>query len=302
MQLSDKAKELVIAKYKGEHEKRLNHVFGVAEMAEYLAEKYGVDKEKALTAAYMHDYAKYDDPADYLDLLDEKDIEECEKYPFLYHAYISAELYIKELGNDKDVYNAIRYHVFGRPHMSLLEAIIMISDYTEKNREYDTCKECRQIILDGNMDLAIYKSLCYTIDVCKKNGDTPHPLQLLVMDEYKKKSMKMSLEDLILDNLYRVKAKDIIIYDSSEKSPFYDKIIISSVDSLRQCSAVIKYIEDDLSMNNYKIRTIEGKESPWVLIDCYDILVSVFQKDERIHFDIDKLYMDYPKKIIEEKI
>jgi HD superfamily phosphohydrolase YqeK len=47
MQLSDKAKELVINKYGKDHEKRLKHVFGVAKMAEYLADKYGVDKEKA---------------------------------------------------------------------------------------------------------------------------------------------------------------------------------------------------------------------------------------------------------------
>ena len=43
-----------------------------------------------------------------------------------------------------EIYNAIKYHVFGRPKMSLLEAIIMIADYTEENREYDTCIECRK--------------------------------------------------------------------------------------------------------------------------------------------------------------
>lgn len=300
MQLSDKAKELVINKYGNEHQKRLKHVFGVAKMAEFLADKYNVDKEKALIAAYMHDYAKYDDPSIAIDLLDEKEIEECEKYPFLYHAYLSAELYLKELGNDMDIYNAIKYHVFGRPNMNMLEAIIMIADYTEENREYDSCIECRKILLAGEFDKAIYKSLEYTIEHCKEKGELPHPKQLLVLEEYKKKAMKLSLEDLIIDNLGRVKASNIIIYDAKDRSPFYDKIIIASVDSIRQCSAVIRYLIDDVVINNYKIRSIEGKDTPWVLIDFYDIILSVFQKDERTHYDIDKVYMDYPKKIIED--
>jgi len=300
MQLSDKAKELVINKYGNEHEKRLKHVFGVAKMAEFLAEKYGVDKEKALVAAYMHDYAKYDDPSIAIDLLDDKEIEECEKYPFLYHAYLSAELYLKELGNDMEVYNAIKYHVFGRPNMNMLEAIIMIADYTEENREYDSCIECRKILLSGEFDKAIYKSLEYTIAHCEEQGEKPHPKQLIVLEEYKKKSMKLSLEDLIIDNLGRVKASNIVIYDAKDRSPFYDKIMIASVDSVRQCSAVIRYLVDDIALNNYKIRSIEGKDTPWVLIDFYDIILSVFQKDERNHYDIDKVYMDYPKRIIEE--
>ena len=299
MQLSDKAKQLVIEKYGDSHEHRLKHVFGVAKMAEYLAEKYGVDKEKALTAAYMHDYAKYDDPAEAIGVLTDKEIEECEKYPFLYHAYLSAEAYLSLLGNDMEIYNAIKYHVFGRPKMSLLEAIIMIADYTEENREYDTCIECRKILLDGDFNLAIYKSLEYTVAHCKEEGKIAHPEQLLVLDEYKKKSKKMSLEGVIVDSIGRVKASNITIYDTKEKSPFYDEMIIASVDSVRQCSAAIRYLVDDLALHNYKIRAVEGKDTPWVLIDCYDIVLSIFQRDERSHYDIDKVYMDYPKRIIE---
>lgn len=300
MLLSDKAKQLVIEKYGSQHEKRLQHVFGVAEMASFLAKKYGLDEEKALIAAYMHDYCKYDDPSEAIGVLTDKEIDECEKYPFLYHAYLSAEAYLANLGNDMEIYNAIKYHVFGRPHMSLFESIIMIADYTEKNREYDTCKECRKILLDGDLDLAIYKSLEYTIAHCKENNESAHPMQILVLNEYKMKSMKLKIEDVITESLKKVKAKNIVIYNSEGRNPFYDKIIISSVDSQRQCNAAIKYIGEDLSINNYKVRSIDGKDSSWVLIDCFDAIVSIFEKEERTHFDIDKLYMDYPKQIVEE--
>ena len=50
MQLSDKAKALVEEKYKDGHKKRLEHIFGVALMAEFLAIRYNVDVEKSRSA------------------------------------------------------------------------------------------------------------------------------------------------------------------------------------------------------------------------------------------------------------
>ena len=76
-------------------------------MASFLAKKYGVDEEKALIAAYMHDYAKYDDPSEAIGILTDKEIEECEKYPFLYHAYLSAIFFKKLVADDDEIYNAI---------------------------------------------------------------------------------------------------------------------------------------------------------------------------------------------------
>jgi ribosome-associated protein len=110
----------------------------------------------------------------------------------------------------------------------------------------------------------------------------------------------MTLEEVIVDDLSKVKASNILIYDMKERSPFYDKMILASVDSMRQATAVVSYIKEDVVKNGFNFRSVEGANTPWVLIDCYDILLSVFQKDERIHFDIDKVYMDYPKRIIEE--
>ena len=185
MLLSEKAKELVSEKLK-DHQKRLIHTLGVCEMAEYLAKEYNVDIEKAKVAALMHDYSKYDDPKEFAYLLTKEEKEECEKYPFLYHAYLSAYNYKKLFDDfDIDIFNAIHNHVFFLCNMSKLEEIIMIADYTEKNRTYDDCIRCREILLSGNMDLAIYESLVATSKHC---GDNPlHPEQFKVLKEYEKR-------------------------------------------------------------------------------------------------------------------
>ena len=44
MLLSNKALELITSKYEDNHKDRLVHTLGVAEMAEYLAKRYGVDR------------------------------------------------------------------------------------------------------------------------------------------------------------------------------------------------------------------------------------------------------------------
>ena len=95
MQLSSEgmaklAYELVNKKYENEHKNRLEHILGVAEMAEYLANKFNVDPNIAKACAYMHDYSKYDNFEEEEYLLDDNDVKECRKYPFLYHAYLSA--------------------------------------------------------------------------------------------------------------------------------------------------------------------------------------------------------------------
>jgi HD superfamily phosphohydrolase YqeK len=127
---------------------------------------------------------EYDDPKEFDYLLTEEEKKECEKYPFLYHAYLSAYNYKLKFPYDEDIFNAIHNHVFGRLNMSKLEEIIMISDFTEKNRTYDDCIRCRKILLDGDMNKAIYESLVATINHCKGEA---HPEQLKLLEEYKER-------------------------------------------------------------------------------------------------------------------
>ena len=303
MLLSDKARNLVIEKYKNGNNHRLNHILGVAEMASFLAKKYNCDVEKALIASYMHDYSKYDDVSEIELVLSNEEIEECRKYPFLYHAYGSAYKYKEYFFDDfdADVFNAIYNHVFGRPDMSLLEAIVMISDYTEKNREYPSCIECRNILLSGKFNEAICYSLEKTIEIVKKDGKNPHPRQLIVYNQYLKKvGKKMTLEEVLLNDLAKVKAEDILVYDMKGKSPFYDQMILASVSSERQAQAIVSYVTEDTLKEGYKVRSIEGVNSPWVLIDCYDSILSVFTKEERQRFSLEKIYMDIPVKNINQ--
>ncbi len=106
----------------------------------------------------------------------------------------------------------------------------------------------------------------------------------------------MTLEEVIVDDLNKVKASNILIYDMKERSPFYDKMILASVDSMRQATAVVSYIKEDVVKNGFNFRSVEGANTPWVLIDCYNVIVSIFTKEEREHFNLENIYMDIPHK------
>ena len=110
----------------------------------------------------------------------------------------------------------------------------------------------------------------------------------------------MTLEEILIDCVKKVRGTDILVYDMDNRNPFYDKVILASVDSLRQANAVTGYIEDAFVGTPYKIRNVEGGNSAWVLVDCNDIILSVFTKEEREHFALEKIYMDFKVKRIED--
>lgn len=183
MQSLDSLKELIRIKHQDD-ENRFIHSLGVAKMAEHLAKEFNVDPNKAIIAGLLHDYCKNDSKEYIESLLSEEDKLECKEFPVLYHSYGSAEYYLKYIGNDMDIYNAIRNHVFGRIGMSKLEEIILISDYTEENRTYDDCIKVRKIVLEGKLNKAIYESTRFVVEYISQKGKTPHPVQLGVLKYY----------------------------------------------------------------------------------------------------------------------
>ena len=110
----------------------------------------------------------------------------------------------------------------------------------------------------------------------------------------------MKLDELIIEALGKVKADNILVYDMTERSPFYSKMILCSVNAERQATAVVGYIEDACNENGFEIRSVEGQNTSWVLVDCYDVVVSIFTREEREHFQLEKLYMEVPCKKVEE--
>ena len=110
---------------------------------------------------------------------------------------------------------------------------------------------------------------------------------------------KMSLKEIIIDCLGKVKGKDVLVFDMRGFSPFFDEMVIATVDSLRQAAAGVDYIKEEALKAGYSVRGTEGEETEWVLIDLNDVIVSIFTKEERERVSLEKIYLDRPVERIE---
>lgn len=100
----------------------------------------------------------------------------------------------------------------------------------------------------------------------------------------------MTKIEIIINALEDVNASDILVFDTRGKSPFFDYFIISSATSERQLQAAISHINQDLAKNKFPHPVVEGKNSKsWILIDCKDIIVNIFTREEREHYNIEKM-------------
>jgi len=100
----------------------------------------------------------------------------------------------------------------------------------------------------------------------------------------------MTKIEIVVNALEDINASDILVFDTRGKSPFFDYFVISSVTSDRQLQAAVTHINQDLAKNDYPHPTVEGKNSKsWVLVDCKDIIVNIFTRDEREYYNIEKM-------------
>lgn len=108
------------------------------------------------------------------------------------------------------------------------------------------------------------------------------------MNDLKLTLIKKAIEDK--------KGENIEVFDVSENSPFFSNIIIATIINKRNGDAIADEIDRVCASINEPIKNIEGKrESDWVLIDCGDILVHLFTKEERIRINLEQLLRKYTR-------
>jgi ribosome-associated protein len=92
------------------------------------------------------------------------------------------------------------------------------------------------------------------------------------------------------------KALDIVALDVSQVSGLADYFVIMEGMNSRQLGAILDSIDE--AAHNAGIEVggkVEGQpDSGWVLMDLGDVIVSVFDHDTRLRFNLEKLWNDAP--------
>ena len=100
---------------------------------------------------------------------------------------------------------------------------------------------------------------------------------------------------LIVEAAQERKADGIVGLDVRKISSFADTFIIATGTSDRHVRSVTDSIASALKAHGDPPMGVEGHdEGRWVLIDCGDTIVHVFQQEIRDHYDLERLWSDAP--------
>ncbi|NCG04067.1 MAG: ribosome silencing factor [Bacteroidetes bacterium] len=108
----------------------------------------------------------------------------------------------------------------------------------------------------------------------------------------------------IIEGVEEVKGEDINILDLREiENNVCQYFVVCSGNSNTQVRAISSSVQKVVSKAlREKPWHVEGQDtSEWVLMDFVDIVVHIFQKQTRSHYDIESLWGDAKQTLVESK-
>ncbi len=100
---------------------------------------------------------------------------------------------------------------------------------------------------------------------------------------------------LIAEAAHELKAERVVGLDMREVSSFAETFIIATGTSDRHLRSIADSIHAAVTRRGERPLGIEGyHEGRWILIDCGDVIVHLFQQEIRDHYDLERLWSDAP--------
>ena len=176
-------------------EKRKAHVIRVAALAAARGGSLKMEESRVLTAALMHDSAKYlalDSP-----LLAGFTLDKAwgEVPQAVLHQFTGAYLAQTRFGvTDEQVLSAVRFHTSGKENMSLLEKLIFLADMLEDGRKFEGVERLRTLFWKDSpstekaLNEAMEEALKCSVRFVESKGESVYPLTLRALEYYQKQN------------------------------------------------------------------------------------------------------------------
>lgn len=98
---------------------------------------------------------------------------------------------------------------------------------------------------------------------------------------------------LAFEALEDKKAEDIKILEIGNISIIADYFIIANGTNASQVQALVDNVQDVLGRNGYEPKRVEGlRTSNWILLDYGDVVIHVFSKEDRLFYDLERIWRD----------
>ena len=107
---------------------------------------------------------------------------------------------------------------------------------------------------------------------------------------------------LVLEALDAKKAENVRVIDISEVSVLADYFIIANGTNRSQIQALSDAVEEKLGRNGYATKQVEGYDNAnWILLDFGDVIVHIFDSENRLLYDLERIWRDGKQIDVEEK-
>ena len=95
--------------------------------------------------------------------------------------------------------------------------------------------------------------------------------------------------------------EDIEILRIDEISVIADYLVIANGDNPNQIRAMLEQVEQRMAEAGYQTKRIEGnKNSTWILMDYGDVIIHIFSREDRLFYDLERIWRDGAKVSREE--
>ena len=101
------------------------------------------------------------------------------------------------------------------------------------------------------------------------------------------------LAALAVETLENKKAEEIQVIDITEVSTLADYFVIANGTNRSQIQALADHVQEVLGKEGLTLKQIEGyNNANWVLMDYQDIIIHIFDKENRLFYDLDRIWRD----------
>lgn len=98
---------------------------------------------------------------------------------------------------------------------------------------------------------------------------------------------------IVVEALEDKKAEEIKVIDISQLSIIADYFIIAGGSNRSQIQALSDHVAEKLGRAGHPLKQKEGYDSAnWVLMDFGDVIVHIFDKENRLLYDLERIWGD----------
>lgn len=106
------------------------------------------------------------------------------------------------------------------------------------------------------------------------------------------------LQRAIVDGLEDVKGQDIVVFNTEQLSPLFERVVIACGTSNRQTKALASSVRDAVRDAGFDKPRIEGEENgEWIIVDCGQAVVHVMQPVIRQYYRLEEIWGVKPVRL-----